>query len=145
MAYYPRKNMLMKLTQRRFLDGEFDFPSAFGRWCRDLSADLFEENGVLVMKMTLPGMVPEEIAVALEGDTLTVSGSREEDIDVDEKEYYSKEIRRGSFYRSVHLPKTVEVERAAARYQDGVLTVELPIVEQEERPGTRIPVQEGAR
>ncbi len=131
----------MKLAQRHSFDSDTDLLPGFGRFCRDLSTDLFEEDGMLVAKMALPGLVPEEIEISFEGDVLTVSGTREEEESEDDREYYNKEIRRGSFYRSIRLPKTVDVAQAAAQYRDGMLAVSLPIVDTEERVGIRIPVQ----
>ncbi len=131
----------MRLAQWRPFDCDFDFPSTLDRLSRDLSIDLFEQDHALAAKMTVPGVDPEEIEVSLDGDMLTISGVRAEEADIDGKEYYSKEIRRGSFYRAIRLPKAVDIERATAQYREGMLTVALPIVEEEVRAGVRVPVQ----
>lgn len=94
----------------------------------DLSVDVYEEDGNIVAKMSLPGVEPSETEISLEDDTLTISGRRDEEKEVKEKNYYSKEIRRGAFSRSVHLPKVVDAKNAKANYDDGVLTVTMPVI-----------------
>lgn len=92
----------------------------------DLAIDVYEEKGNIIAKMSLPGIKPEDLDISLEDDLLTVSGRREEEKEVDKKDYYSKEIRRGSFSRSVTLPKSVDAAKAQASYEDGVLVVTMP-------------------
>ena len=133
----------MQLTQWKPLEDEFsDFPLAFRKFGGDLSVDLYEEDSNLVAKMTLPGITPEDIDITIDDDLLTVSGMREEEQETDEKDYYSKEIRRGSFSRAVRLPKAVDAEATSADYKDGVLVITMPTVESEERSGIKVPVNQ---
>lgn len=94
----------------------------------DLAVDLYEEKGNVIAKMSLPGVKEEELDIEIEEDILTISGRREEEKETDKKDYYSKEIRRGSFSRSVSLPKVVDAKKAEAEYKKGVLTVTMPVV-----------------
>ncbi len=100
----------------------------FPRLGRDLAVDLYEEGGKIIGKMSLPGVEPEALDVTIDDDSLTVSGSREEEEETEKKDYYSKEIRRGSFSRTVRLPSPVSASKAEAEYKDGVLTVTMPAV-----------------
>ena len=94
----------------------------------DLAVDVFEENGNVIAKMSLPGVEESEIDISIEDDVLHISGAREEESEVDKKDYYSKEIRRGSFARTVRLPKAVKSDKAEASYEDGVLQITMPAV-----------------
>jgi len=94
----------------------------------ELAVDLYEEKGNVVAKMSLPGVKEEELDIEIDEDMLTISGRREEEKEVDKKDYYSKEIRRGSFSRSVSLPKLVDAEKAEAKYENGVLIVTIPAI-----------------
>lgn len=114
--------------------GEFDrfmgdslLPS-FPKIGLDLAVDLYEEKGDVIVKMNLPGVDAKELDIEIDGDVLTISGSRQEEHETDEKDYYSKEIRRGSFMRSVSLPASVDAEKAHASYKDGVLSVTIPVI-----------------
>ena len=91
--------------------------------------------------MNLPGIKPEEIDIALEDDTLTVSGRREEEKKTEDKDYYSKEIRRGSFSRSVSLPRSVDAAETEARYDNGVLIVTMPVIGGANERTVKIPLQ----
>ncbi len=123
----------------RFFD-ERTFP-AFARFGGDLAVDLYEDDGNIIAKMNLPGIKPEEIDIALEDDTLTVSGRREEEKKTEDKDYYSKEIRRGSFSRSVSLPRSVDAAETEARYDNGVLIVTMPVIEGANERTVKIPLQ----
>jgi HSP20 family protein len=106
----------------------------------DLAADVYEEGKQVIAKMSLPGVKPEELDIAIDKDTLTVSGTREEEKEVDKKDFYSKEIRRGSFSRTIGLPKIVDADEAKADYKDGVLMVSMPIVKGQEKKAVKVQV-----
>ncbi len=114
--------------------------SIFPKLGWDLAVDVYEEKGNVCAKMNLPGVNPEELDVSVDEDMLTISGAREEEKKTEEKDYYSKEIRRGSFSRSVQLPKHVDAVKTKAEYEDGVLIVSMPIVKGEERKAVQVKV-----
>ncbi|HCR52622.1 TPA: hypothetical protein DIV48_03210 [Candidatus Kaiserbacteria bacterium] len=114
--------------------------SMFPKLGWDLAIDLYEEDGTVVAKMNLPGVKSEELDIAIDEDSLSVSGSREEEEETEKKDYYSKEIRRGSFSRSVSLPKPVNASGAEAEYADGILTITMPILEGKQRETVRVRV-----
>lgn len=107
----------------------FNFPKL--GW--DMAIDLFEEKGNIMAKMTPPGVDPKDLAISVENDTLRVSGRREEEKETEEKDYYSKEIRRGSFSRSVRLPKAVDSSKVDAEYKGGVLEIKMPLAGAKEK------------
>lgn len=109
----------------RFFDEDFPVVTLpkFG-W--DLAVDLYEKEGKVIAEMNLPGIDAENIDITIEDNYLKISGTREEKKEIDEKDYYSKEIRRGSFERTVELPTVVRSDKAEAEYKEGVLRVILP-------------------
>lgn len=111
-----------------FFDESFPAPasSSFG-W--DLAVDLYEKGGDIIAEMNLPGIDPEKLDVSVEGDLLYISGSREESQEKKERRYHSKEIRRGSFERTVRLPALVQKDKVTAEYKNGMLRVTLPKTE----------------
>lgn len=114
--------------------GEFPLvPAARSGW--DLAVDLYEEGGSVVAKMQLPGIDPAKLHVSVEDDYLHVRGSREEEKEEKEKQYYRKEIKKGSFERMVALPSPVEKDKVEALYEHGVLTVTMPRKEKKESSG----------
>lgn len=92
----------------------------------DLAVDLYEEAGNIVAEMNLPGIDPEKVSITVEGNFLRISGEREEKKEKEEKNFYSREIRRGSFERLMRLPQAVVEDKVTATYRNGVLKVVLP-------------------
>src|SRR3989339_905796 len=94
--------------------------------------DIFEKDGNLVVKAQLAGIDPKNVEVTVENDVLTIQGTSEKKSEVDEKNYYRKEIHSGSFYRTVALPAHVDGEKAKAEFEDGVLLITVPKVKKTE-------------
>src|SRR5579862_4006501 len=66
--------------------------------------DVFEKEGMLVIKAELPGMKKEHIEVSLEGGDLIIKGERKEEQEVKEHTFYRFERAYGTFYRRIPLP-----------------------------------------
>lgn len=109
----------------RFFDEDFT-ALALPKFGWDLAVDIYEKDSNIVAEMNIPGIDPEKVEIAIEDNYLKVSGSREEKKETEEKDYYSKEIKRGSFTRTVALPVSVKKEKAEAEYKDGILKILIP-------------------
>lgn len=90
--------------------------------------DVYQDKDNIVVETSLAGVEPENVDIAVENDVLTISGKLEKKTEVDEKNYYRKEIRSGSFYRSVALPARFLADKATASFDKGMLKVVLPKV-----------------
>ena len=93
---------------------------------QDLAIDVYEENGNVIAKMNVPGIDEANLKVYIENGDLHVSGKREEKKEIQEKNYYHKEIKRGSFNRVVSLPNDIDAAAMTWELSDGVLTVMMP-------------------
>lgn len=89
-------------------------------------ADVYEQNGNLVVKAELPGVKKEDINVAVEDGDLVIRGERTSEEKVEEKDYYRMERSTGAFYRRLPVPEGITAEQIAATYNDGVLQVTMP-------------------
>lgn len=108
----------------------------------DLAVNVFEKNGNIVAKMNVPGVDPEKIDVSVVGnDILRVSGSREEEREEKGKEWYRKEIKSGSFSRSVRLPKWVDRTKVDAQYKNGVLEITMPLAQEQKGSSVKVKVK----
>lgn len=136
---------LIKYSPFADLDRFFDDSALtpFRKFGWDMAVDVYEEKDKVIAKMAVPAMKAEDFEISVDENILSVSGKREEDQEINEKEYHSKEIRRGSFFRSVELPCAVDGDRADAAYADGVLKVVLPKRPDEQRRGVKINVKNG--
>ena len=89
------------------------------------SVDVLQKDGDLVVRVEMPGVKPEDVEVAVHNGVLTISGERKIDQEEERAGYYVRELRHGSFRRSMLLPEGVEEEKIHAHYQDGILEVTL--------------------
>ena len=88
--------------------------------------DVYQDKDNVIVETPLPGVDPEKVDVSIENDVLTIKGESEYKKEIDEKDYYRKEVRHGSFYRSVALPAHVLGDEADADYKDGMLKIVIP-------------------
>jgi HSP20 family protein len=87
--------------------------------------DLYEKDGKYVLEMATPGFEPKEINVEVSGGTVTVSGDHMEKSEKRDVRYYRREMRRGSFSRTVTLPQDLDPDAVHATIDKGLLKVEL--------------------
>jgi HSP20 family protein len=90
------------------------------------AVDIPETEDALTLKADLPDVKLEDIDVRVENQTLTVSGTRRFEKDETVKGYHRIERSYGDFVRSFAIPHTVDTEKVAADYKNGVLTISLP-------------------
>jgi HSP20 family protein len=91
-----------------------------------------------IVRAELAGIDPEAVQLEITGRELVLSGQRETEA-ADDRVYQQLEIERGPFRRVVSLGAEVDADSADATYEDGILTVELPL-SQPARPRT-VPVR----
>ena len=103
----------------------FDFP-AMRSGSFTPAVDIWQDEENVYAECPLAGVDPKNVEVAVENDILTLQGKTEKKSEVDEKEYYRKEVRFGSFHRSVALPAAVNNEKVSAEFKNGILTITLP-------------------
>jgi HSP20 family protein len=131
---------------------ERDLFSNFGRMRREvdeLFGDVFERAGLsrrrsgfqpavdvayssrpplAIVTAELAGVSPQDVEVEVVGRKVILSGRRE--LPGAEGDVYQQiEIERGPFRRVIELGADVRAEQARARYEDGVLRVELPLAQ----------------
>jgi HSP20 family protein len=90
------------------------------------ATDVIETENDLVLKSDLPDLELKDIDVQVENQTLTIKGHRHFERQSDNKSYHRIERSYGTFVRSFTVPSTVDTEKVAADYKNGVLTVRLP-------------------
>lgn len=88
--------------------------------------DVYETDKAVVVETPLAGVKPEDVDVSVQKGVLIVKGESKTEHEADEKNYYRKEIRSGSFYREVPLPAPVLEDKVTAEFEDGLLKVTCP-------------------
>jgi HSP20 family protein len=87
-----------------------------------------DEPHALTVVVELPGVDPQTLRVVAGERVLAISGERTRP-QVPGRVYQQMEIEYGPFQRHVRLGEDVDPERAEARFEHGILTVQLPVVE----------------
>lgn len=88
--------------------------------------DVVQKEDELVVRAELPGVDPEHLEVTIEDNTLTIKGERREELQVEKGNWLRRELKYGSFARSLALPTEVDTEKMKATYRNGVLEISVP-------------------
>ncbi|MFA7244658.1 MAG: Hsp20/alpha crystallin family protein [Candidatus Magasanikbacteria bacterium] len=94
------------------------------------AVDVYETKDAVVVETLLPGVNPEQVEVSVEKGVLTIQGESQREHEIDEKNYYRKEVRGGSFFRQVSLPVSVKENEVSAEFEDGILKITCPKAEE---------------
>jgi len=81
----------------------------------------------LYVKADLPGIDPKDVEVVVEGNQLTLRGERKAEHEGTEEGSFHREVRYGSFVRSLTIPEGVKAEDIQASYHNGVLELSIPL------------------
>ena len=90
------------------------------------AAEFRETNEAYYLSFDLAGFKREDIHLELDGETLKVSGEREQTRNEEEDLKFVTERTYGSFERTFQLPEDVDGESIEAKHKDGVLSLSLP-------------------
>jgi len=92
--------------------------------CPACHADVYVKGDSIVTEIDMPGIDPKDVEISIEGHYLKVLGKRHEESEVNEKDFYRKEVIKGSFERYIPLPTDqIDHENIKAVYKKGVLQV----------------------
>jgi len=117
------------LSLRQAMDRLFEqsLPRPDRGW---LPVNVSETPTELVIKAALPGVTPEDVDIAIDGDILTISGEFRVEEEQPGTEYHRRELYIGTFERVLRLPERFEVEKAEPVFEHGILTITIPKVAQ---------------
>jgi HSP20 family protein len=105
-------------------------------WGNNASAsmkmDVVERDDHYGVKVDLPGIPKEDISVNVEGDALVISAERNLEKREDKDNYHLMERHYGKMSRRVRIPKDADVEKAQAKFENGVLDLTLPRAHQKD-------------
>jgi HSP20 family protein len=119
------------------------FRDGLGR--KVVAVEEFTEDGMFVVRAELPGLDPEkDVEITVLDGLLTISAERTEKEETSERHFQRRELRYGSFVRSVAIPDNVDAEKVTASYKDGILEVRVPLPEGKPAEVSRhVPVTRG--
>ncbi|RMF89283.1 MAG: Hsp20/alpha crystallin family protein [Nitrospinota bacterium] len=103
------------------------------------AVDIAETDDALIIKAHVPGVSKEHLHLSLADNMLTLKGEVKEEDAKQKKHFYRREIRYGTFQRTIPLPVSVQADQTRARLKDGVLFITIPKSEYARRK--EIPVE----
>ena len=104
--------------------------------------EVSEKDGQLTICAELPGLSKEDVKVELTQDGLAISGERKREQEDRREGVYRSERSYGSFRRTIPIPDEAQVEEAKATFDNGLLTVSVPVPEVKRRRH-EIPIESG--
>ncbi len=88
--------------------------------------DVYETEENIIVKVEVAGMRDEDFEIAVEKDTLMISGVRPDQNE--RRAYHQMEIMFGKFEVAIQLPVRIDIDKAVAEYKDGFLMITFPRV-----------------
>ena len=121
--------MLMRTDPFRDFDRLAE--AVFGTQSRPVSMpmDAYRHGDVFVVALDLPGVEADSIDLTVERNVLTIHAERRPTI-AEDAERVVGERTYGTFSRQLFLGDTLDAEHLTAQYDDGVLTIRIPVAEQ---------------
>jgi HSP20 family protein len=104
---------------------------------RVMPTDLFRSGDHYVLACDLPGVDPGSVDISVDGGTLSIRAERTPRSD-EHAQWIAQERPSGTFLRQLSLGEGLDTAQISATYENGVLTLTLPVAERA-KP-RRIPV-----
>jgi HSP20 family protein len=92
------------------------------------AVNLSEKDGSYKIECAAPGLKKDDIDIEVADNRLTISAKREEEKDEADARYLYREVRRGGFSRTIAFPDDIDADHVAAKYENGVLELTVPLI-----------------
>jgi HSP20 family protein len=89
------------------------------------AVNMWQGEQSVAVSTELPGVSPDDIEISVKDDLLTLTGERKAPDVGDKAVWHRRERTFGKFARSIQLPFRVDAKKVEARFQDGVLEIEM--------------------
>ncbi len=99
----------------------------------ELSVDVINQADELIIKAIVAGIKPHDLDVQISRDMVTISGTRENSTEIEEEDYYHRELYWGGFSRNIILPEEIDVEESTAEEKHGMLEIHLPKIDKHKK------------
>ncbi|MFZ3011888.1 MAG: Hsp20/alpha crystallin family protein [Minisyncoccia bacterium] len=104
----------------------------------ELSVDVYQTPTDVVIQAMVAGVKPDDLELSIARDTITIRGEREENRNIDEDNYFAKELYWGKFSRTFPLPMEVEPEEVDATERHGLITIKIKKVDKEKKNTVKV-------
>ena len=124
----PRYNANRVLVDELFSNFfKNDYHEDYAKSCGSKPAtNVFETENEFKIEVLLPGFTKEDLQLNIHNNLLTIKVEKEKEEKPEEFKYAHREFGAVDFEKQYRLPKSVDVEKIAAKFENGVLNIELP-------------------
>lgn len=109
------------------------------------AVDVYDNKKDVVVEMPVTHIDPEKVDISIKDNMLHVKGATQKKTEVEDKNYYRREISSGSFYRTIPLPTDVIPEKTSAIVEDGVLKISMPKAKETKKKEIKVEVKKGKK
>ncbi len=92
----------------------------------ELSVDVYQTATDIIIEAMVAGVKPEDLHLSITRDMVTIKGKRDGNGNVDENDYFYRELYWGNFIRTILLPSEIDIEGAEAVEKHGLLIIRMP-------------------
>jgi HSP20 family protein len=124
-----REMITLRDAMDRLFDDAFTRPINMSAVSAMPVIDMYQDDENVVVKAQLPGLSEDDVQISVTDDILTLRGEFKQESEEEGKAYHIREQRYGSFERTIPLPTDVQVGKAKALFEKGILTITLPKAE----------------
>ena len=125
----PRRNFGMSLFDDMFKDPFFDEGRSAKKEHLPMKTDIIEKDGKYELKMDLPGYDKKDINIEVEEGYLTISATRVEEKNEENKKFVHRERYIGKCSRSFFVGEDINEQEIKASFNNGTLCLEFPKIE----------------
>lgn len=104
----------------------------------ELAVDVYQTGMEIIVQTMVAGVKPEDLELSIARDMITVHGKREEHRNIDEENYFTKELYWGKFSRTISLPQEIEPEEVEATEKHGLVTIRLKKVDKDKTNNVKV-------
>ncbi len=104
----------------------------------ELAVDVYQTPTEIVVQTMVAGVKPEDLELTIARDIITIIGQREEHRNIDDENYFTKELYWGRFSRTLSLPQEIEPEEVEATEKHGLLTIKLQKVDKDKTNNIKV-------
>lgn len=90
-------------------------------------ANVIPEDGTYILSLAIPGVAKDDVSINIEKNKLTIKSEVEENTDT---KYRLREFNYAKFERAFTLSEDVDTDNISAKFDNGVLTISIPTVEE---------------
>ncbi len=98
-----------------------------------LSVDVINQPDEIIIRAIVAGIKPHELDVQISRDMVVITGTREDEKEIDERDFYHRELYWGSFSRKIILPEEIDVELSKAEEKHGLLELHLTKIDKNKK------------